>query len=69
MLASWPVDRPRNWVQLVNRPMRGSQQQAIRQSVKRGPPYGDVAWQSKTTALLGLEHTCRNRGRARKEKE
>jgi len=69
VLAPWPVDRPRNWVQLVNRPMRESEQEAIGQSVKRGRPYGDVAWQSKTTALLGLEDTFRNRGRPRKEKE
>ena len=69
VLAPWPVDRPRNWVQLVNRPMRESQQQAIRQSVKRGRPYGDAAWQSKMTPMLGLEHTFRNRGSPRKEKE
>ena len=49
--------------------MRESEREALGQSVKRGRPYGDAAWQSKPTALLGLEHTFRNRGRPRKEKE
>jgi len=36
VLAGWPVDRPRNRVQLVNGPMRESEREAIGQSVKRG---------------------------------
>jgi putative transposase len=67
--ARWPVDRPRNWVQLVNRPMRESEQEVIGQRVKGCRPYGDAGWQSKTTGRLGLEHTFRNRGRPQKEKE
>ena len=54
---------------LVNRPMRTSEQEATRQSVKRGRPYGDPGWQARTAAGLGLEHTFRNRGRPRKEKQ
>jgi hypothetical protein len=49
--------------------MRTSEQEAIRQSVKRGRPYGDPGWQARTAAALGLEHTFRNRGRPRKEKQ
>ena len=49
--------------------MRTSEQEAIRQSVKRGRPYGDPGWQARTAAGLGLEHTFRNRGRPRKEKQ
>ena len=41
----------------------------IRQSVKRGRPYGEPGWQARTAAALGLEHTFRDRGRPRKEKK
>ncbi|MCY2954360.1 MAG: hypothetical protein NTU53_20710 [Planctomycetota bacterium] len=34
-----------------------------------GRPYGDPGWQARTAAALGLEHTFRNRGRAREEKQ
>ena len=67
LLSSWPVAPPAGWLELVNRPMRALEQEAIRQSVKRGRPYGDPDWQARTAASLGLEHTLRNRGRKRKE--
>ena len=69
LLSPWPVAQPADWLALVNRPMRTSEQEAIRQSVKRGRPYGDPGWQASTAAGLGLEHTLRNRGRPRKEKQ
>ena len=68
-LSPWPVRQPADWLELVNRPMRTSEQEAIRQSVKRSRPYGDPAWQARTAGALGLEHTLRNRGRPRKEKQ
>jgi len=67
ILSPWPVDRPANWLELVNRPMRPAEQQAIRQSVQRGRPYGEAAWQVKTAEDLGLQHTFRGRGRPNKE--
>jgi hypothetical protein len=38
---------------------------AIAESIRRGRPYGDAAWQSKVARQLGLEHTFRARGRPR----
>ena len=39
---------------------------ALRESVRRGRPFGDVAWQRRTARRLGLESTLRPRGRPRK---
>jgi putative transposase len=69
ILSPWPVDRPGDWLERVNRPMRAGEEEAIRQSVRRGRPYGDQAWQTQMAADLDLEHTFRGRGRPKKKKE
>lgn len=58
--------RPRNWIDLVNRPQTEAELDAIHRSVKRGCPFGDERWRSRTIKKLGLESTIRPRGRPRK---
>ena len=65
-LCAWPVDRPRNGRQLVNRPQTTAEEAAIRTSIARGRPLGVPAWQKRMAARLGLELTLRPRGRPRK---
>ncbi len=65
-LCAWPVDRPRNWRQLVNQPQTAAEEDAIRVCIARGRPFGDAGWQKRTAARLGLELTLRARGRPRK---
>ncbi len=65
-LAALPIDLPRNWLELVNRPQTDAEIQALRQSIMRGRPFGDPAWQRKTAAKLGLESSLNPRGRPRK---
>jgi putative transposase len=68
--APWPVERPRDWLAVVNRPLRAWDAQEIQRSIRRGRPYGEVEWQQRIGVKLGLEHTFRERGRPRKvEKE
>jgi putative transposase len=67
MLSAWPVDRPANWLRLVNAPVAEEEAEAIRTSIRRGAPYGKRAWAERTAAALGLEWTRRPRGRPRKE--
>ena len=62
-LRDSPVERGRNWVATVNRPMTDDELAAIRVSVNRGTPWGDPKWQRKTATRLGLESTLRPRGR------
>lgn len=65
-LHEWPVDRPRNWRQIVNKPMTAAEEEALRVCITRGRPLGNEAWQRRTAARLGLETTLRPRGRPRK---
>jgi putative transposase len=69
MLSAWPVSRPRNWVQWINEPQSAKELAALRESLRRGRPFGDAAWQSRTAARLGLESTFRDRGRPKKARK
>jgi putative transposase len=66
LLGSWPVPSPAAWVKEVNRPQTEAELEAVRQSVRRGRPFGSEAWVAKTASRLGLETTLRPRGRPRK---
>jgi putative transposase len=65
-LAAWPMPRPRDWSERVNRPLKDAEVKRLRTSVQRGRPYGDEAWARRTAKELGLEHTFRKAGRPRK---
>jgi putative transposase len=66
LLSPWPVERAKDWTARVNRPFAPTEEEAVRQSIVRGQPFGSEAWQARTAARLGLESTFRPRGRPRK---
>ena len=68
-LSAWPVVRPKNWLEWVNRPQTKGELEALRLSVSRGQPFGDESWQRRTAERLGLEFTLNPRGRPRKAKK
>jgi putative transposase len=68
MLAEWPVERPGDWVELVN-DVPEKEAEEVRRSVVRGTPLGSENWQKKAAVKLGLESTFRQRGRPKKEKK
>jgi putative transposase len=67
--SEWPVEVPRNWTVLVNRPQTDAEEAAVRRSVRRGAPFGEGAWQQRTARRLKLECSLRNPWRPRKEPE
>jgi len=66
LLGEWPVDRPADWLKIVNTPQTAAEEQAVQTSIRRGRPLGTETWQRRTAARLGLSHTFRERGRPRK---
>ena len=68
VLAEWPVQRPRDWLAKVNRPIARQLLQRLHESVNRGQPYGEDRWVEKTAAKLHLTHTLRQEGRPRKRR-
>ncbi len=68
-LCTWPIDRPRQWMEFVNQAMTGPQLDALRTSVNRGRPFGGQGWVRKTARRLGLEFTLRDPGRPKGKNE
>jgi putative transposase len=66
LLTDWPLERPNNWLELVNQPQSAAELAAVRRSVIRNAPYGSVDWQGHIARRLSLEFTLRPRGRPRK---
>ncbi len=65
--SAWPVSRPRNWLRFVNQAQAARELEALRQSVRRGNPFGSEGWSARTVKRLGLQSTVRPRGRPPKE--
>ena len=68
-LAPWPVERPRNWLVLLNQQQRDSDEQRVRQSIARNRPLGDDEWVTRTARKMNLSHTLRPPGRPKGAKD
>ena len=66
ILNKWPVPRPRDWQQRVQKALTDVELSAIQRSIVLGRPYGTDGWTEATAKTLGLEFTMRNRGRPKK---
>ena len=62
----WPVDRPADWLELVNEPQTPAEEAAVLASIGRSRPLGTDAWSARTAEALGLQWTLRPRGRPKK---
>jgi putative transposase len=66
LLSAWPLPRPVDWLEIVNRPQSEEELEALRRCVTRGCPFGSADWVAATARWLGLESTLRQRGRPRR---
>jgi len=64
--AEWPLPEPSDWIEQVNMPQTEAELESVRRCVRRGSPYGDVAWAEQAAEQLGLQSTLRRRGRPHK---
>ena len=69
LLAAWPLPRPGDWLEIVNRPQSEAELAAIRRCLQRGSPLGDTDWTAATAWALGLASTLRPRGRPKGAKQ
>lgn len=66
LLSEWPVSRPRDWKTWLNEPQTDGELADLRESVRRGRPFGCDDWRRETADQLSLRATLRPRGRPRK---
>lgn len=64
-LCAWPTPRPSNWNDYVNQPLTEAELRALRNSSRRGSPYGTQSWQQNVATQLGIQHSLRPAGRPR----
>lgn len=65
-ISKWPVPRPQDWIDQVNRAETPAEMESVRQCIERGTPYGQEPWRDRVARLLALESTLRPRGRPKK---
>jgi putative transposase len=63
LLSDWPIAKPGNWTEMVNRPQTQKELEAIRTASKRGRPLGSEAWIAAAVRKYDLQSTLRKRGR------
>ena len=51
-LIWWPMPRPRNWTEYVNREQTPKELEKLRTAVRRGSPFGSPSWQSTMAKRL-----------------
>jgi putative transposase len=66
-LSKWPVERPDDWSEIVNKMQDDDDLRKLYVCLKRERPFGDPRWLTKAVKRLGLESSVRPRGRPRKE--
>jgi len=62
-VTDWPMERPQNWIELVNAPDNASELEDLRSSAQRGRPFGSADWVIVMAKQLGLESTMKSGGR------
>ena len=66
-LHAWPMERPVDWLHLVDEGESSAQLNAVRRSVIKGQPYGSAPWVQRVVTKWNLGATLRDRGRPMKE--
>jgi putative transposase len=63
-LSEAPLPVGSQWLDWVNEPQSEEELAAVRESVRRGSPFGNDAWQKQIALEMGLTSTLRGRGRS-----
>ncbi len=66
LLDEWPIDMPKDYLDLINNPENKEELKLLRYCVKKGKPYGSDAWVNKMINRFNLGSTLRGQGRPKK---
>ena len=69
LLSDGPVERPDNWLSMVNAQQTEAELEVIHTCVNRNSPFGDNFWAGQTAERLGLQNTLNPRGRPPNKKK
>jgi putative transposase len=66
IVADWPIERPPNWIALLNLRTPADERKQMQRCMARGAPYGSPAWTDRVVKQFHLEHTVRPPGRPKR---
>ena len=66
LLSDWPAPRPRNWIDYLTNGIPKEELLRLRESARRGTPYGSDSWVEIMAETYGLQSTLASRGRPRR---
>lgn len=66
LLGEWPVNIPRDYIDLVNINQTEKELDFLRCSVNKGKPYGSESWVNRMIKTFNLKSTLREPGRPKK---
>lgn len=66
LLDAWPLPEEDDYLQIINQQEDKQVAESIRESIRRGKPFGSWDWIKSITEKLGLSSTLRARGRPKK---
>jgi putative transposase len=69
LLSDWPVARPADWLNWVNKALTPREMDRLATSLKRDRPFGSETWTARIVKRLGLDHTIRPEGRPKKKRD
>jgi putative transposase len=67
LLSSWPVQKPKDYLNWLNKPQYEKEEEALERSTNKDRPYGNNDWIEKIVKKFGLGQTLRGVGRPKKE--
>jgi putative transposase len=66
-ISKWPIEKPKKYLEFVNESMTNKELDSIRNSLRRGSPYGKKEWVEKIVVINKLESTIKTIGRPKKK--
>jgi putative transposase len=69
LLSPGPLERPKNWLELVNHGQTDDELGQIRNCTQRQSPMGEKIWVKRMATKLGLQSSISPRGRPRKQEK
>lgn len=66
-ISKWPVDKPKNYLEFVNKSVAYTELESIRKSIVKSRPYGEIGWVKLVAKINNIEQSLRKVGRKRNE--
>ncbi|USN87567.1 MAG: transposase [Candidatus Nomurabacteria bacterium] len=63
ILSNWPISIPRDYLNLLNKPMNESEEEALEKSEERSIPFGEEEWVNRKVKKYEIEQVLRGVGR------